>query len=160
MMWANAGQFVRCGACSSDVESSSLDDSASDNDDSASDADDSNCSSQHSVPDTLQLSRRQRKFGDIAATDFTASPQCHLDEKKVRDISAIQLLLQEHTETLAALYPVTLWRILGAVMDQSKAVQTKVLKAVSALLSSVDRKSFIYGGRAPVCITYLHDVYR
>ena len=50
----------------------------------------------------------------------------------------LQTLWEEHTTKAAALYPASMWRILNAVKLESKQTQTKVLKAVVAMLSKSD----------------------
>ena len=92
-------------------------------------------------PSVLSISRRQPAFGVVRSTRATeqlSSALVHL--QKARDIAALQQFFTEHACKACESYPQSLWRVLDAVLDQSKACQDRVLESVLPLLSAQERK--------------------
>ena len=144
-MWANAGQFIRHQSSDS---SGSSDEPASSESCTESDWMEHRYSLEEAEDDserddpvtsTLSITRRTHTYGTMQAPDPPANCRTH-NWDNIRDISAIQTLDADHTKQLAATFPAGLWRVLGSVLDQSKTTQSKVLRAVSTLLSARDRK--------------------
>lgn len=56
--------------------------------------------------------------------------------------SQLQQLWLEHARAAGSLYPPSVWRVINAVIGQSKQTQTKVLNAVKPMLSSQERQNW------------------
>ena len=160
MMWGNAGRFRRersanlfnastsssgvSGSCESESGASGSCESESAESDSSTEDDYEFEDNEDDIPQpqTLDIVRRSCNFGEIelSVSNANANLRGH-DWNKARNISDIQMLSTSHTEELAGTFPLSLWRVLGAVLDESKVTQNKVLQAVSAtLLSAPERK--------------------
>jgi hypothetical protein len=93
------------------------------------------------VADTLSITRRKPNFGTVRAESIPAG-QRTFDFHKARNVSDLQSLSQQFIKEQAENFPIALWRVLGAVLEQSKQTQSKVLEAVAPLLSTRDRKTW------------------
>ena len=141
MMWGNAGRFMR-------HNSSTSSDSSDDSQEERSSAEYAHVSDGGSdgdscpmiaFSDTLCITRRAADFGTIQTPPAIANSARH-NWQNVRNISALQIFSREHTKQLLATFPISLWKVLGAMLDQSKITQTKVLSAVSTLLTARERQ--------------------
>ena len=167
MMWSNCGQYV-CPSPASESsasESSASESSASESsaselpasespapESSASESSASESSASESPVsescvfkscDTLAISRRKSGFGRLEpVTTFEAGSQKPFDPNHARNISDLQTLSEQHTAELSDLCPIAFWRVLDAVLEQSKRTQTKVFQAVAPLLNTRDTKTW------------------
>ena len=71
---------------------------------------------------------------------FEADTQKVFEPTHAHNISDLQLLSGQHTSELCDPCPITFWRVMDAVLNQSKRTQTKVFQDVTPLLSSRDKK--------------------
>ena len=151
MMWGNAGRYKRnrVNRVSTSSDSSDTSDEADSSD--ASDEADTPYASKLDYsgdPQTVDLTRRTADYGRIfpVAIGHRAPPEPGTPEDygapfdRARKISDMQELHRQHTKELASAFPVSLWRVLGSVLDQSKIVQNKVLQAVATLLPARDQR--------------------
>ena len=93
-------------------------------------------------PSVLSITRRQPAFGEGHMRREPLQLSSPLQLAKARDIATLQQFWTEHATKASSLYPPSLWRILNAVLDQSKTCQDKVLQSVVPLLSSREREAW------------------
>ena len=98
--------------------------------------------------ETIKITRRTRAMGNLCVDPVQRCNDETYDVSKCRNVASLQSLWQSHSLTSAKVYPVALWRILGAVLGESKTTQTKVLKAVAAILSAEEGKKWPLSRRA------------
>ena len=152
MMWGNAGRFKRrrsvawkpddSGSDTSEATAScTLESEESDVTDESDGTAPATLDEETILQNTLSITRRSYTFGALSSpVSSSVNSNIQHNWQNVRDISEIQKLVRLHTKDLVSTYPVAVWRVLGSVLDQSKVTQSKVLQAVSELLSPVDRK--------------------
>ena len=93
------------------------------------------------VVNELGITRRRNDFGVVTAeTPLPHQPAAR--SRNIRNIAAAQSLFTQHARSAAELYPKSLWRMLQAVQLESKATQSKVLKACTTFLPIKKRKEW------------------
>lgn len=147
-MWRNAGRFRprrrRCRSVPNerrDSEADRVDDTSDE-----SDAFTLECTEEIrdiEIPaETIKITRRPRAMGKLYADPVQRCNDETYDESKCRKVASLQSLWQSHSLAASKVYPVALWRILGAVLGESKTTQTKVLQAVASILSAEEGKKW------------------
>lgn len=95
------------------------------------------------APCTLIITRRQRDFGVRSKVTIARQPKpIHAPIHLPRNLIPTQQLWMTMAKTAGKLFPKTMWRILRAVINQSKVTQDKVLQAVMPLLSTSQRREW------------------
>ena len=88
------------------------------------------------TPSTLIITRRQRDFGVRSTVRIARQPKpIHAPIHHPRNLIPTQQLWMTMAKNAGKLFPKTMWRILRAVINQSKVTQDKVLQAVMPLFS-------------------------
>ena len=98
--------------------------------------------------ETIKITRRKHAMGKLYAGPVQRCNDATYDESKCRNVASLQRLWQSHSSLASKIYPVALWRILGAVLGESKTTQTKVLQAVASILSAEEGKKWPLSRRA------------
>ena len=93
-------------------------------------------------PETIKITRRARGVGKLNPDPVNRCNDETYDECKCRNVASLQALWQSHSLAAGKVFPVAVWRILGAVLGESKTTQGKVLQAVASILSAEDRKKW------------------
>lgn len=93
---------------------------------------------ENSGPDVMQITRRPRAFGVVVEAAVPGADVVWKDS--CRDIGAVQKLWEELAKRAAKLYPKSFWRVLRAVISQSKVTQDKVIEAVLPILDVKTRR--------------------
>ena len=139
MLWHNAGRFRVTGDSSSGDASCSYDTTSSSDDDLQ-----PNVTTESAIdgPSTLTITRRMATFGTIIEHIITDKNCVNVQKKESRDICSMQTLWRDHAVAAGSLFPLATWRILDAVLAQSKVVQTKVLNAVVPMLNTSEKSTW------------------
>ena len=139
MLWHNAGRFrVREVASSSDDNTTS----SSDDDLQSNVTKETVIDTPVTAPSTLIITRRMPTFGTIIEHIITDKTGVNVQKKDSRDICSMQTLWHDHAVAAGSLFPLAVWRILDAVLAQSKVVQTKVLNAVVPMLNTSEKSTW------------------
>lgn len=88
---------------------------------------------------TVGLTRRKNSYGVTvyapAVRNAVAAGDAH-----TRDMCGVQDLWSSHAQAAGDMFPKSLWRVLSAVKNETKVLQTAVLKACKLMLPAHDRK--------------------
>ena len=88
---------------------------------------------------TVRLTRRKNSYG-VTLNAQAVHNAVAVADARTRDICAVQDLWSSHAKAAGDMFPKSLWRVLSAVKNQTKVLQTAVLKACKLMLPAHERK--------------------